>query len=165
MSDKDKNRLYQKRWYERQKQQGNIVYLLTLVSGGTYVGSTTSSIKKRFWQHRAADSTLVRMGYDLTGAKIEVLEDVGYKDELKEKEQHWINKLNPTINQLRAVAKDYQPSEKRTIEFEGVTYKTKRELWKALGKTKYGTFKSRQFRHPDNISWALGTSISWNQSK
>jgi len=140
-----------KNWYEKQKNPG-VVY--ALVEEGTnrilYVGSTTNSLNKRLWQHKA--NRKIKETYIMIP-----LEILKRRDCIREREQYWITYCCPTYNKTKA----YKVSDKKDkvykggILFNGVFYSTKLELWKRMGNTAYGTFKSRLSRS-NNLTYALG---------
>lgn len=154
-NDPEKNKEYQRAWYN--KQRGPLkIYLLT-DGFYSYVGSTRNSLEKRKWQHRAVGS-LTRDKIDWDKAEIKVLEETSDFLSRKSREQKWIDALAPNLNQVRAEKaekSDLPPIYKGGIIFENVFYPTKKALWEAHGKVRFGTFKSRYFRFK-NIKYALG---------
>lgn len=157
-----RNAIAQARWYERQKNAG-VVYGL-YINGLLYVGSTTNSLKKRLWQHRAGNLASTREAVKNTEGPIVIflLEQLKKGDSRYEREQFWIDDLKPDLNKQAAVRRRPKATGvyKGGVEFEGVFYPTKLALWRARGKVPYGTFRSRQNRNPNNIAYALGLGPS-----
>jgi len=93
------------------------VYVMTCIpTGEQYVGSTTTSLEKRFWCHRTqmrrgiATSLLYRCMRCWSQArywKTETLEQFGRgtisKQELRDREQVWMDRINPFLNTVNAV--------------------------------------------------------------
>jgi predicted GIY-YIG superfamily endonuclease len=158
------NAIIQARWYKRQKNNG-IVYGLS-IDDALYVGSTTNSLKKRLWQHKAgalaATRHVVKTAARVYIFQLDCMEEFN-SQLLKEKEQFWIDKLQPSLNKNDAVRKP-RPAPTWTykggVEFEGTFYRTRLLLWRERGRTLYGTFKSRLHRYPHDYAHALGLAPS-----
>ena len=104
---KSKNRSYARKWYAQQKNPTGVVYLVTnILTGDQYVGATTNSIKKRWWQHVAAanqgkDTLAIYSAIREYGKEVfEVVEL--YRclegESIKESEKRFIQELNPSLN-------------------------------------------------------------------
>jgi len=90
------------------KEDANEYYIGSTINISTrkshHKKSTTNRVSKKYWckiyQYIRANG-----GWD--NFEFEVLESGQYIDrkEIKQKEQEWINKLNPTLNSVRACKK------------------------------------------------------------
>ena len=153
----DKNALYVAKWYYKQKNEG-IIYKLT-VGPETYVGSTKNSLKKRLWQHKSGVVATVKEAYAVHGVmEIEELEVLVKGEDIRQKEQEWIDRLKPSLNMNGALRKERQLKRcyKGGVEYLGVWYPTRKRLWETLGKVPYNTFKVRLHKRPEDFSYALG---------
>jgi predicted GIY-YIG superfamily endonuclease len=151
-----KNALYVSKWYERQRNFG-LVYKLT-IGPETYVGSTRNSLSKRLWQHKSGSVRVVKNAYaEHKTMEIELLEEVGPNDNLRQKEQAWIERLRPSLNLSNAESKDERcHSYKGGVWYKDKWYPTRKLLWQEHGKVPYNTFKVRLHKKPDNFDYALG---------
>lgn len=157
-SDPEKNKEYQRAWYNRQRGALK-VYLLT-DGFYSYVGSTRNSLEKRKWQHRAVGS-ITRDKIDWSKAEFKILEESFNFNSRKELEQKWIDILAPNLNKARAEKEEptnLPPIYKGGILFDDVFYPTKKALWEAMGRLPFGTFKSRYHMSKD-IRYSLGLGI------
>ncbi len=145
----------QRKWYYNQKHTGS-VYLLT-IDKETYVGSTTNSLSKRLWQHKHGKhfKDLIASAKVVT---IELLEQVKRNQDRLQIEQKWIEKLNPTLNQVRAYQLPWEPKGcyKGGVEYNGEWFPTKLALWEKYGNgMPLGTFKSRYHRFKGDMHKVL----------
>jgi hypothetical protein len=149
------NKEYQRIWYNRQRGIPKI-YLLT-DGENFYIGSTTNSLHKRLWQHKAITSR-TRELFNWDRAEISLLEEVVNRNTTKEIEQKWISTLQPNLNK-HAAFKKKSPLEPRIykggITHDGEFFPTLKALWEAKGKVPYNTFKTRIHRGM-TLSKALG---------
>lgn len=109
MDKRERDKLHQRAWYKRQKTNGVIYAIRNKINNKLYIGATTNSIKKRWWQHiSSANSgrgtkvfkTLwedIRQ-YGKDSFEISVLEEVLGKEQLNEREVYYIQELNPDYN-------------------------------------------------------------------
>jgi predicted GIY-YIG superfamily endonuclease len=140
--NKEKARLYQRRWYEKQKNNG-LIYLLEFANGETYVGKTKNSLKKRLWQHRAG-SVLKTSEQDFSTCTATVLHKCKREEDLTTLERRYITELAPTLNYVGThKTKRTAYWRRRGIEYEGIWFPTKKRLWETKGTCCYSTFKSR----------------------
>ena len=157
--DTNMRRHYQRQWYERQKAKSNgyegYVYGLITTKGESYIGSTNNSLKKRLWQHNGGSLSSTR---GLKVADIIELEAVGLGEDLRQREQKWIDMLRPSLNYYHAVSKEKFTRRSRcAVTINGVGYKSMVDALRHVGKVPYGTMRSRLFRGSD-VMGALGLS-------
>jgi predicted GIY-YIG superfamily endonuclease len=100
----------QKKWYYKQKHSG-IVYLLS-IDNETYVGSTTNSLQKRLWQHKAHPNMKLK-GMLEQAKRISIVElerlpktRVVNRKLLIEREMVWIKEIRPSLNEKWNVSKE-----------------------------------------------------------
>lgn len=157
--DTNMRRHYQRQWYERQKASNKgyagYVYGLILEGEESYVGSTTNSLNKRLWQHNAG-------GISATRGRLIVelieLETVDLGEDLRQKEQEWIDILRPSLNTVCARKRSFVARiSKYGATIDGVKYKSLADMHRHLGKVPLGTMKSRLHRGSD-VKGALGLS-------
>ena len=108
------------------------VYKITNnITGDFYIGSSCN-IKYRWLSHKAP-STWIRCPnsrmyqdmakYDLSNFKLDIIEET---DNLKEREQYWIEQLNPTYNNYRANGRDFERYRKVQKEYKKEYVKTEK---------------------------------------
>ena len=143
----------------KQRDKSHKVYLLR-IGPYKYIGITTNSLKKRLWQHKVSGQSLAKLLKDHKGdISIDLLMSVNSRETAlvvkRNMEEMYTPDLNLMLKAKRSDKAQRQPKRGKIV-YDGYTYKTKYELWKELGKTKYGTFKSRLFRYPGDYKHALG---------
>ena len=122
------------------------VYKITnIITGDFYIGSS-QNIKHRWAQHkclsgqkRQPNSKLYKdmASYGLDNFTIEVIEKT---DNLKEREQYWIEQLKPSYNSNRAQGLDTERCKERYKEW----YKVNRDKELAKGKDYYYTHRDKR---------------------
>lgn len=105
------------------------IYKITnLVTGDFYIGSS-KNIKRRWATHKCSSTWISRPGvklyqafieYDLNNFSFEIIEET---DNLREREQYWIDQLNPSYNINKANGRDLE----RYNETYNEWYKSHRE--------------------------------------
>lgn len=90
------------------------IYKITnMVTGDFYIGSS-KDIKHRWARHKCISTWTNRPGMKLYKAFIKygldnfIFEVIEETNNLKEREQYWINKLNPIYNNYRAIGQDIE---------------------------------------------------------
>lgn len=97
---------YNEAWLKRHGNPNGFIYLITnVVTGDTYVGSTTSPIKKRWYQHisaaRSGKTTAVATNIREWGEEcfeIKVIHDCLPGEDKRELENYYLDEYAPTLN-------------------------------------------------------------------
>lgn len=102
----NKNSRYLRRWYYSQKNDnGNIFQITNMATGDSFIGCTTNSLKKRWWQilaaARAGDKGLLYDNIRIYGESVfvlDIIKECNHNDESKELLKHYISQFEPTLN-------------------------------------------------------------------
>jgi hypothetical protein len=95
-------------------QKGAKIYVLrNKKTGEQYVGSTTKTVRKRLWNHMSAANAggtsrlyrCMQVFNDTSLWDIRAVEfvETGDREELREREQSWIDELSPVLNTHNAI--------------------------------------------------------------
>ena len=114
------------------KYQDSKVYKI-VVGDGVYVGSTTMTLRRRLNEHKNHFNAKKRNNKSLTklfvavetlpnkfeDVRIELVEHVSCetKEQLLEKERHWIHELNANLNMLRLLNKTKEDNRQWWLEY------------------------------------------------
>jgi len=101
-----KNRAYVDKWTQTHGNPNGVIYLLTnIITGDTYIGSTRSPVKKRWWQTVSmANSGRTGILYEnirLHGKEnfeVTELHACTINDSLLEEENRYLDHYNPSLN-------------------------------------------------------------------
>ena len=82
------------------------IYEILFGDGSSYVGSTAQRLSKRLYEHKknSASSNMKKAFKDNTDYRIVLIEkwDCVDKDELRMREQYWLDKKKPSLNMTSA---------------------------------------------------------------
>ena len=156
ISNRDKNNISSKRWYNKQKNNG-IIFLITFPTEDTYVGYTTNSLQKRLHQFFSDNNKLSSFVKSFKKEQVDIipLQYITDQSKVKEVKQYWIDVISPTLNKQLKQHKQEGLKKRRNIVYKNKTYVTKVALWRAVGKVPLNTFKAR-LRRTGDLEYALG---------
>lgn len=142
-----------------------------------YIGSTKMTLRKRMNNHRAAakggSSSRLHQAMRESGPEnwqIEVLEQVPSANELKEKEQEFIDELSPPLNENRAYGIDEERSRvRKRVNLQGWQNANRdrvnsgARVWRAANPNRYGC--SCGYRTGDSTSIRRHVSRGQNRGE
>lgn len=142
------------------------VYKITNnITGDCYIGSS-NNIKRRWAQHNSPSTWAIKPGmklyqamiqYGLNNFEFEVIEET---NNLKEREQYWIEQLHPSYNRNRAMGLDKEGFKEYSKEYSKEYYKGHKENVKEYYKSHCDKWNNYQNKYQSRLCLYNGETLT-----